>query len=90
MQRRVIDFIETFVPLAQFQSIRSLIAIAAYYGLKLEQINIGHCTVHPVVVEDMYIQVPQGLEVPDELKKEAPALRLLKALETVKNRFFGY
>ena len=32
------------------------------------------------VEEDMYIHVPQDLEIPDEFKKEAPALRLLKEL----------
>ena len=32
------------------------------------------------IQEEIYIQFPQGLEVPEELKKGAPALRLLKGL----------
>ena len=43
MQRECIDFFETFASLAKCQSIRCLIAIAAYYGLKLEQMDVSDC-----------------------------------------------
>jgi hypothetical protein len=35
---------------------------------------------NPDVEEEIFIQFPQGLEVPEEFKKGAPALRLLKGL----------
>jgi hypothetical protein len=37
MQREGIDFVEAFAPRCKFHSIRFLIAIAVYYGLKLEK-----------------------------------------------------
>ena len=39
---------------------------------------------NPDVEEEIYIQVLQGLEVPEEFKKGAPALRLLKGLDGLK------
>jgi len=70
MQREGIDFVETFAPVAKFQSIRCLIAIAAYYGLKLEQMDVVTAFLDPDLEEEMYIQ--------------APALRLLKGLYGLK------
>ena len=64
MQTEDIDFVETFAPVAKFQSTRCLIAIAAYYGLKLEQMDAVTVFLNPNVEEEIYIQVPQGLEVP--------------------------
>jgi hypothetical protein len=55
-----------------------LIALAAYYGLKLEQMDVVTAFLNSDVEEEMYMQSPQGLEVQEELKKGAPALRLLK------------
>jgi len=40
MQRKGIDSVEALAPVAKFQSITCLIAIAAYYGLKLEQMDV--------------------------------------------------
>jgi hypothetical protein len=84
MQREGIDFVETFAPVAKFQSIRCLIAIASYYGLKLEEMDVVTAFLNPDVEEEIYIQFPQGLEVPEEFKKGAPALRLLKGLYGLK------
>jgi hypothetical protein len=78
IQRQGIDFVETLAPLAKFQSIRCLIAIVAYYGLKLEQMDVVTTVLNPDVEEEIYTQFPQDLEVPEEFKKGAPALRLLK------------
>jgi hypothetical protein len=46
-QRGGIDFVETSAPFTEFQSIRCLIAITTYYGLKLEQINVVTAFLNP-------------------------------------------
>jgi hypothetical protein len=84
MPRESIDFVETFAPVAEFQSIRCLIPITAFYGLKLAQMDVVTAFLNPDVEEEMYIQFPQGLEVPEEFKTGAPALRLLKGLYGLK------
>jgi hypothetical protein len=83
MQREGIDF-EMFAPVAKFQSIRCLIAIAAYYGLKLEEMDVVTAFLNPDAEEETYIQVPQGLDVPEEFKIGATALCLLKELYGLK------
>jgi hypothetical protein len=84
MQREGVDFVESFAPVAKFQSITCLIAIAVYYGLKLEQMHMVTAFLSPDMEEEIYIQFLQGLEVPEEIKKGAPALRLLKGLYGLK------
>jgi len=84
MQRKCVDVLETFEPLSQFQSIRCLTAIAAHYGLKQEQIDVVTGFINADVEEKIYIQVSQGLEVPEELKKASPFLHVLKALGGLK------
>jgi hypothetical protein len=39
---------------------------------------------NPDVEKEIYIQVPQGHEVPEEFKKGVPSLRLLKRLSALK------
>jgi len=75
-----LDFVKTFATLARFQSIRCLLVIAAYYGLKREQMDVVTTFLNPHVEEEIFIQGPQGLEVREEFKKRAPALLLLKGL----------
>ena len=55
MQREGIDFVEAFAPVAKFQSIRCLVAIAAYYVLKLEQMDVVTAFLNPDVEEEIYI-----------------------------------
>jgi hypothetical protein len=69
MQREGIDFVEAFAPVAKFQSIRWLISNAAYYDLRLEQMDVVTAFLNPDVEEDIYIQAPQGLKVSEKFKK---------------------
>jgi len=84
MQRKGIDFVETFAPVAKFQSIRFLIVIAVYNGLEVKQMDVLTAFLNPDVEDEIYIQFPRGLEVPEQFKKRAPALRLLKRLYGLK------
>ena len=84
IQREGNNFVETFAPVAKFQFIRCLMEIAAYYGVKLEQMDVVTAFLNRDVEEDIYIQVCQGLEAPEEFEKGAPALRLLKGLDGLK------
>jgi len=61
-----------------------LIEIAAYNGSQLEQMDVVTAFLNPDVEEEIYIQFPQGLEVPKELKKGVPALCVLKGLYGLK------
>ena len=61
-----------------------MIAIAAYYGSNLVQVDAVTAFLYADVEEEIYIQVPQALEIHGEFKKGAPALRLVKRLYGLK------
>jgi len=84
MEKEGIDCVETFAPVAKFESITCLIAIATYYSVKLEQMDVVTVFFNPSVREEIYIQFPQGLEAPEEFQRGAPAIRLLKGLYGLK------
>jgi hypothetical protein len=71
VQREWIDFVEIFAPVAKFQSITCLIAIAAYCGLDLELIDVVTALLNPDAEQEIYSHVFQGLKVPEEFKKGA-------------------
>ena len=60
MQTEVIDSVEALAPVVKFQWMRCLITISAYYGLKLEQMNVVTAFLNADVEEEIYISVPQG------------------------------
>ena len=61
-----------------------MVAITADYGLKLEQMDVVTAFLNPDVEEEIYIQVPQGLQVPEKFNKGTPAPRLLKGIHGLK------
>ena len=83
MQREDMDFIETLAAVTHFQSITCLIPFAAYYGLKLEQMDEVTHFLNSDGQGKMYIEVLRGLEIPYEFKEGTLALRVLKGLHSV-------
>ena len=54
------------------------------HGLNPEDMNVVTAFLNPDVEEEIYIQVPQGLQVPEKFNKGTPAPRLLKGLHGLK------
>jgi Reverse transcriptase (RNA-dependent DNA polymerase) len=73
-----IDYDETFSPVAKFQSIRILLAIAVFYNYEIWQIDVKITFFNGVLDEDVYMVQPDGFVDPkrarnirfdDEIKK---------------------
>ncbi|KAM0792124.1 hypothetical protein ACM66B_004826 [Microbotryomycetes sp. NB124-2] len=60
-QRNGIDYKETFAPVAQFASIRLLIALAAAQGWPIIQADVDKAYLHGDLDEDLYLRIPQGV-----------------------------
>ncbi|KAH9112109.1 hypothetical protein AeMF1_013507 [Aphanomyces euteiches] len=58
-----IDYEETFAPVAKFTSIRVLLSTTAKYNLDLQQMDVNTAFLNSDLVEDIYMQVPDGLDV---------------------------
>jgi hypothetical protein len=54
------DYDETFSPVARFESVRTVIALAAQYGLKLHQMDVTTAFLNGDLKEEVYMKQPEG------------------------------
>ena len=78
-----IDYEETFSPVVRYDSIRVLLALAAYENLEMRQFDVKTTFLYGELLEDIYIAVPEGVDVCDKGLKE-PVGKLNKALYGLK------
>ena len=62
-QKDGIDYDETFSPVVRFESIRTIIALAARHNLQLHQIDITTAFLNGTLEEVIYMKQPEGFEV---------------------------
>ncbi len=65
-----IDYNETFSPTADMTSVRSLMQIAAQYGLELHQIDLKTAYLHAPIDCELYMEQPEGFEVKSETSEK--------------------
>eukprot|EP00253_Pinus_taeda_P006445 PITA_06445 len=66
-QKELIDYEETFAPVARYTSIRSVISLAAQMGWEIHQMDVKTTFLNGVIEEKVYIEQPKGFET-DERK----------------------
>jgi len=59
-----VDFDETFTPVAKLSSLRMLLALAAIHDWEIDQMDIVTAFLNPEVDGDVYMVMPDGVEVP--------------------------
>jgi hypothetical protein len=57
-----LDFEETFAPVARLESIRILLAYAAYHSFKLFQMDVKSAFLNWPIKEEVYVEQPPGFE----------------------------
>ncbi|KAD5803068.1 hypothetical protein E3N88_14428 [Mikania micrantha] len=80
-QLQGVDFQETFAPVARFETIRLLIAIAAQMRWKIHQLDVKSAFLNGELTEEIYVDQPEGFVMPG---KEHMVYRLKKALYGLK------
>jgi hypothetical protein len=76
-----IDYEDTFAPVAQYTSIRTIIALAASMGWKLHQMDVKTIFLNGDIEEEVYIEKPEGFVIHDE---KSHVCRLKKSLYGLK------
>jgi hypothetical protein len=61
-QVEVLDFDETYAPVARFESIRMLLSYATYNGFKLYQMDVKSAFLNGRIKEEVYVEQPPGFE----------------------------
>ena len=59
-QQPGIDYNETFAPVARFDTIRTLVAVAAHKGWNLYQLDVKSAFLNRELKEEVYVQQPEG------------------------------
>jgi hypothetical protein len=77
VQREGIDFDDAFAPMAQMESVRLLLALAAQEGWRVHHMDVKSAFLNGDLKEEVYVHQPPGFAIPG---KEGKVLRLRKAL----------
>jgi hypothetical protein len=77
VQQQGVDFNEVFALVAQLESVRVILAVAAHYGWTVHHMDVKSAFLNRDLVEEVYVQQPLGFMVDGQ---EGKALRLHKAL----------
>jgi len=80
-QKEMIDYEETFAPVARYISIRIVISLVAQMGWKIHQMDVKMTFLNGVIEEEVYIEQLEGFETHE---KKSHVCRLKKALYGLK------
>jgi transposase InsO family protein len=76
-----VNYEETFAPVAKYQSIRALLALATIQDMEIHQMDVVCAFLHGDIEEDVYMDQPEGFEVKG---KEHLVCKLKKSLYGLK------
>jgi hypothetical protein len=76
IQKEGEDFFATYSPIAQLTTIRTLIAVAASYGLIIHQMDVKTSFLNGELDEEIYMDQPEGFIADDG--QENKVCRLIK------------
>ena len=80
-QKEGVDYDETFVLVARYTSIKTIIALASAMGWRLHQMDVKTTFLNGEIEEEVYVEQPDGFVVHG---KESHVCRLKKALYRLK------
>src|SRR5205807_10495289 len=69
MQIQGIDYDETFSPVARFESLRLLLALAALEDWEIHQMDVKSAFFHGLLDKEIYMEQPKGFIAPDQESK---------------------
>ncbi|KAJ9542381.1 hypothetical protein OSB04_028887 [Centaurea solstitialis] len=81
VQEHGIDYDEVFAPVARMETVRLVLALAAYHGWEVHHLDVKSTFLHGELKEEVYVTQPEGFIKPGNENK---VYRLAKALSRLK------
>src|SRR3954468_22300926 len=75
-----VDYDETFSPVAKLKSVRIMLAIAAYYGYEIWQMDVKTAFLNGYLKEELYMMQPEGFVDPKNANKVCKLQRSIYGL----------
>ena len=82
-QQYGIDYLETYAPVVKSTSLRIILVLAAFYNFEIHQGDIKSAYLLGKLDEEIYMEVPEGIEVQERSKRRI-VCRLLRGLYGLK------
>ena len=67
-QQKGVDYNETYAPVTTAETLRTMLAVATAKQLKTKHIDIKAAYLHADVEEDIYMELPEGYEIPSSAR----------------------
>ena len=84
-QQQGIDYNDTFAPVLKYKSLRILLALSTINkNINIKQLDVKTAFLNAKVSEDIYMEIPDGMAVPANIKNIKIVLKLNKALYGIK------
>nr|GEU44443.1 ribonuclease H-like domain, reverse transcriptase, RNA-dependent DNA polymerase [Tanacetum cinerariifolium] len=77
VQEQGIDFDEVFAPVARIETVRLILALAAYHGWQVHHLDVKSAFLHGDLKQEVYVTQPEGFVQQGNLRK---VYKLTKAL----------
>ena len=90
LQRAHIDFFETYAPVATPMSIRTVVALAASFGVPLHTADAESAHLQAPIEEDLYIGLPKDLDIGADAPPGTNCFKLLTGLYGTKKAGRGW
>ena len=80
-QIQIVDYDETFSPVAMIKSIRILLAIAAFHDYEIWQMDVKTTFLNGKLEKDVYMTQPEGFVTPENATKVCKLERSIYGLK---------
>jgi len=88
-QVKVIDYDETFSPIARYSSIRSILALSEQKGWKIHQMDVKTNFLNGMIEEEVYIEQPEGFDTFDHEPHVCPLKRAFYGLTQAPHAWYA-